>query len=37
MLSADERFFHWINDLAGDFAPLDWLMKTLANDYLVLI
>ena len=35
MLSADERLFHWINDLAGNFAPLDWLMKALANDYLV--
>jgi undecaprenyl-diphosphatase len=35
MLSADERLFHWINGLAGNSAPLDWLMKALANDYLV--
>lgn len=35
MITIDENIFLWINGLAGHFAPLDWLMKGIANDYFV--
>ncbi len=37
MLTIDENIFLWINGLAGQFAPLDWLMKGIANDYFILV
>ncbi len=35
MITFDENIFLWINGLAGHFAPLDWLMKGIANDYFI--
>lgn len=37
MITIDENIFLWINGLAGHFAPLDWLMKGIANDYFILV
>jgi undecaprenyl-diphosphatase len=37
MLTIDENMFLWINGLASHFAPLDWLMKGVANDYFILV
>jgi undecaprenyl-diphosphatase len=35
MITIDQNIFLWINGLAGHFAPLDWLMKGVANDYFI--
>ena len=35
MLSLDHKLLLWIAGLAGRFAPLDWLVKYLANDFLI--
>ena len=37
MITIDENLYLWVNGLAGHFAPLDWLMKGIANDYFVII
>jgi len=37
MITIDENIFLWINGLAGHFAPLDWLLQRIANDYFVLV
>jgi len=37
MITIDENLYLWINGLAGHFAPLDWLLKGIANDYFVII
>ena len=37
MLTIDENIFLWINGLAGHFAPLDWLLQGVANDYFILV
>jgi len=37
MIGIDENIFLWINGLAGHFAPLDWLLKGVANDYFILV
>ena len=35
LLSLDHKLLLWIAGLAGRFATLDWLVKYLANDFLV--
>ncbi|MFC1846886.1 phosphatase PAP2 family protein [Chloroflexota bacterium] len=37
MLTVDENVFLWINGLSGHFAPLDWLLQRIANDYFILV
>ncbi len=35
MVSPDVSVFQWINGLAGRSRPVDWVMGTLATDYLI--
>ncbi|UCE97586.1 MAG: phosphatase PAP2 family protein [Dehalococcoidia bacterium] len=37
MITIDENIFLWINGLAGNVAFFDWLLKGIANDYLVIV
>lgn len=37
MITIDENLFLWINGLSGHFAPLDWLLKGVANDYFIIV
>ncbi len=37
MITIDENIFLWINGLAGNVAFFDWLIKGIANDYLVIV
>jgi len=37
MIAIDENIFLWINGLAGNEAFFDWLLKGIANDYLVIV
>ena len=37
MITIDENLFLWINGLAGHFAPLDWLLKGVTNDYFTIV
>ncbi len=37
MIAIDENIFLWINGLAGNIAFFDWLLKGIANDYLVIV
>lgn len=37
MISIDENIFLWINGLTGKFPALDWLLKGIANDYLIIV
>lgn len=34
-MNPDLRAFFWVNDLAGHYPILDWIMKRAANDYLI--
>ena len=36
-MTIDENIFLWINGLAGKVAFFDWLLKGIANDYLVIV
>ena len=35
MATADEKLFLWINGIAGNFSPLDNVVRWIASDYLV--
>jgi undecaprenyl-diphosphatase len=37
MITVDENIFLWINGLAGKLPALDWLLKGIANDYLIVV
>jgi undecaprenyl-diphosphatase len=37
MITFDQNLFLWINGLAGKFSPADWLLRGIANDYLVIV
>lgn len=37
MMTIDENIFLWINGLAGRLPALDWLLKGIANDYLIIV
>jgi undecaprenyl-diphosphatase len=37
MITIDENVFLWINGLAGKLPALDWLLKGIANDYLIIV
>ena len=37
MIAIDENIFLWINGLAGKVDFFDWLLKGVANDYLVIV
>jgi undecaprenyl-diphosphatase len=37
MITIDENIFLWINGLAGKLPALDWLLKGIANDYLIIV
>ncbi len=37
MITIDENIFLWINGLAGKVAFFDWLLKGIANDYLIIV
>lgn len=37
MITIDENIFLWINGLAGKVAFFDWLLKGVANDYLIIV
>jgi undecaprenyl-diphosphatase len=37
MITIDDNIFLWINGLTGKLTALDWLLKGIANDYLVIV